>query len=747
MPTKATAAKIVVSDWDPLEESAAADPGAAHASLRAKHPIAFSERWGGFWALTKYEDIVAVTQDPESYSSFKANIPTATGPDDPARGPLELDPPFHGPYRTLLNPYFAPRRIRAFEDEIRAIAGELLDAVIGTDTTDVVPDLTFPMPVRVLCAFLGLPPEDGMQLKVWANEVITYAREGNREGHRAANAAMYNYIRGVIAERRAHPRDPEVDLICGLIEGKVDGTRLTEAQIAGTLRLLFAAGHGTTTNAMGNSIRHLGQNIEHQQLLRENPALIPGAVEEILRAWSPSRALGRVATRDIEIRGRRIKAGQKVALIWASGNRDGDAFENPDDIIIDRRPNNHIAFGNGIHTCLGAPLARAELKVLIEELLARTKTFKVAGPVRMAGWPHLGPDSLPVEFQAAEPAERKAPTLLPSAVLAAATQDSHDQTRSAPAADYTGTIIGRRDVASGVVELTLASSDKDVPLPPWKPGAHIDLKLKDGITRQYSLCGDPDQQGVWRVAVLREPVSRGGSVFVHDELKLGMSLDVRGPRNHFALAPSPRYIFIAGGIGITPVLPMIRAAEAAGANWSLLYAGRSLATMAYRDELAQYGDQVTLQPRDTAGRADLSALLSSPVADTKIYCCGPQTLLQTVEELCQAWPSGSLHVEHFLAKPIDTEDGALDDFDVVLKRSGATVHVGRDMSIVDACAQIGVNIPTSCLEGTCGSCETAVLGGVPAHRDSVLTPEDKAENAYMMPCISRSCSRRLTLDL
>lgn len=725
--------KETAADWDPLSPEALADPTAEHARLRAEHPVARSERWEGFWALTRYDDIVRVTQDPETFSSLKASIPASTQPEDPVRGPLEVDPPAHAPYRALLNPYFAPRQIRRLEPEIRAIAAELLDGAIAAGTVDVVAEVAFPMPVRVLCAFLGLPPEDGMQLKYWANEVIRGAREGDRDAHRAANEAMYDYVRQVIRDRRANPRDPESDLTSGLLGSTLGGEPLSEEQVAGTLRLLFAAGHGTTTNGIGNCISYLAQHPQEQEMLRERPEMIPNAVEEILRVWSPSRALGRVATRDVDLHGRRIRAGEKVALVWASGNRDESVFDEADTVRIGRKPNKHIAFGNGIHTCLGAPLARAELKILVEELLARTESFEPAGAPQMAGWPHVGPESLPVSFRAA--ARR------PDA--------PREGTTSAPppsARDYPAVVVGRRELTDEIVEITLAGAGPEA-LPRWEPGAHVDLKLESGIVRQYSLCGEPEWNGVWRIAVLREPAGRGGSRFVHDELHPGRTLIVHGPRNHFALQASPNFLFIAGGIGITPLLPMIRSAEARGAEWSLLYAGRSLDTMAYRDELARFGDRVTLHPRDCGRRADLGELLARPRPDTQVYCCGPESLVAAVEQQCESWPAGSLHLERFAARPIDEADNALDEFEVEFWRSGITVRVDADTSIVEACEAAGVTIPTSCNEGTCGSCESVVLGGVPAHRDSVLSAEDRAEGRFILPCVSRSCTSRLTLDL
>ncbi len=301
-------------------------------------------------------------------------------------------------------------------------------------------------------------------------------------------------------------------------------------------------------------------------------------------------------------------------------------------------------------------------------------------------------------------------------------------------------------VADGVVALTLADPDGDT-LPPWTPGAHVDLLLAPDLVRQYSLCGSPSDSRTIRVGVLREPHSRGGSAFVHDQLSVGSRVRVRGPRNHFPLVASQRYLFVAGGIGITPLLPMMAEATAAGAQWSLLYGGRSRASMAFTDELARYSDRVTLAPQDEVGLLDLDAALGTPQLDTLVYCCGPEPLLAAVEQRCAGWPAGSLHLERFAAKPGASTSGDDHAFEVELAQTGVTLAVPADRSIFDVVQEAGVSVIGSCLEGICGTCETFVLEGEPEHRDSVLSDEEHAAGETMMICVSRCRGARLVLDL
>jgi ferredoxin-NADP reductase len=307
-------------------------------------------------------------------------------------------------------------------------------------------------------------------------------------------------------------------------------------------------------------------------------------------------------------------------------------------------------------------------------------------------------------------------------------------------------VTGYETAAEGVVTLTLADPQGG-DLPGWSPGAHIDLQLGESLVRQYSLCGGMSDRSAWRVGVLLDPESRGGSKLVHEELHEGATVRIRGPRNHFPLVHSPRYQFVAGGIGITPILTMIEAAQARGADWHLLYGGRERASMAFLDELEPHGERVTVCPQDESGMLDLASVLGEPRDDTLVYCCGPEGLLAAVEEKCASWPEGSLHIERFAAKEVEAPDDALATFEVECQRSGVTVTVPADRSIYEVVEEAGVDVLGSCMEGVCGTCECDVIEGEGDHRDSVLSEAEKARGDTIMICVSRSRSERLVLDL
>jgi ferredoxin-NADP reductase len=306
-------------------------------------------------------------------------------------------------------------------------------------------------------------------------------------------------------------------------------------------------------------------------------------------------------------------------------------------------------------------------------------------------------------------------------------------------------LVRKETIADGVVRLTLRHPDGES-LPGWKPGAHVDLVLTDDMTRQYSLCGNPHDRSILQVAVLREEAGRGGSRYVHDVLVEGQRVHLRGPRNHFALVETRRYLFIAGGIGITPILPMIDAAAAAGAQWELHYGGRSRRSMAFLESLERDSGHLTLHPQDEVGLIDLDALLGTPRPDTRIYCCGPEPLLVAVEQRCADWPTGSLHLERFAPKDVG-EPVLTGAFEVELALTGRTLTVPPDRSILQVVEDSGLSVLSSCQEGTCGTCETTVLAGEVDHRDSLLTPDEQAANDTMFICVSRAACPKLVLEL
>ncbi|MEV7415826.1 PDR/VanB family oxidoreductase [Streptomyces sp. NPDC089919] len=296
-----------------------------------------------------------------------------------------------------------------------------------------------------------------------------------------------------------------------------------------------------------------------------------------------------------------------------------------------------------------------------------------------------------------------------------------------------GRITRREVIAEGVVRIRVESAD----LPAWQPGAHVDVHLPSGLIRQYSLCGDPAEAGAYTFATRLVEDGRGGSREVHERLVEGAELELRVPRNRFALVPAPRYVFLAGGIGLTPVLPMLRALGP-DADWHLYYGGRSRATMPFLPELAGYGDRVTVVPQDEAGLLDLS-FLADLAPGTAVYCCGPEPLMDAVADLV---PAGDLHLERF-APAGDPVPGR--PFTLELRASGRTVEVPADSTTLAAVRAALPDTPYSCEQGFCGTCKHRVLSGAVDHRDDHLTDEERQDSILL--CVSRAAGDHLVLDL
>ncbi|AUM75120.1 PDR/VanB family oxidoreductase [Paracoccus jeotgali] len=311
-------------------------------------------------------------------------------------------------------------------------------------------------------------------------------------------------------------------------------------------------------------------------------------------------------------------------------------------------------------------------------------------------------------------------------------------------------VCARDALADGIVGLTLAPVDGGQ-LPEWTPGAHLDLKLPlkadDGaeVIRQYSLCGDPRDRSCYRIGVLREAAGRGGSAYVHDRLAPGEVIRINAPRNHFPFEPTARTLFIAGGIGITPILPMVRQAAAEGHDWQLIVATRDRSRLAFEADFAALDPaRVTFHFHAEKGLLDLDAVLGPLGAETTVYSCGPTGLLDALTQRSEGAP-WQLRIERFAAsEPVDT---AGKGFDVICASSGERLRVGEGQTILEVVRPAGYKIESSCKDGICGTCETRVLRGMPDHRDSVLTAEERAANDYMMICVSRAQGSELELDI
>lgn len=388
------------TDFDFFHPEFVQDPYPIFDEMRAQCPVAHTDRSGGYFVVTKYDDLAKVAHDPATFSSRQIVISEGDyGPGSTMGGagapPITSDPPYHTSYRRLLLPAFSPQKIDAWLPRTRKICDDLIDKFIANGSCDASEDYAQHIPTTVIALMLGVPPEDGLMFTRWVYQLI----EGGLTNPEAAipvSMEMLPYLSKQITDHRENPKD---DLISYLIDVEHDGRRLTDPELAGTIMLLLFAGIDTTWSSIGSSIWHLAQHPDDLRRLREEPELMTFAVEEFLRAYSPV-TLAREVVKETEFNGCPMKPGDRVLMPFPSGNRDPEHFEDADKVIIDRKENRHYAFGVGIHRCLGSNLARMEMRVALEAFINRVPEFHLVEPetVRWSVGPVRGPRVIPLVF-------------------------------------------------------------------------------------------------------------------------------------------------------------------------------------------------------------------------------------------------------------------------------------------------------------------------------------------------------------
>jgi cytochrome P450 len=360
-------------------------PAAIFDEIRSGCPVKHTDAWGGYWVVTRYDDVATVAKDPATFSNRRSVTIPPSLPDDapmpekPLGIPLMVDPPEFGEWRRMLNPWFSPQTTERLVPGMRELTNRLIDEFVETGSADLYDDLVSPMPAITICRIVGLPEEEWHSFADPVHESLQRHPSEQLSGDAQAayssrHAASAGRMLEIAEQRRAEPKD---DLLTHLVQAEVFGRPLEPMEIAQIANIMVAGGVDTTTNAVGAQLVHLGRNPELRRRLAASPELIPSAIEEFLRVWSPFQGLGRFVLRDTVVGGQEIKAGEKVWISWQAANLDPAEFPDPHEIVVDRQPNRHIAFGLGIHRCIGAHLARAEMRVVLEELLRRVPDFEV----------------------------------------------------------------------------------------------------------------------------------------------------------------------------------------------------------------------------------------------------------------------------------------------------------------------------------------------------------------------------------
>jgi cytochrome P450 len=383
--------------FDPLDPETLRDPHRRYRELRARCPLAHSERWGGFWLLSRYEDVLAVSKQHQTFVNSVQNVVpavTTTG----RRPPLHFDPPEHTQWRKALSGPFKLHALAQLEQRMRALTVELLAPLIERGHAELMSELAGTLPVLNLCVFLNAPEEDAsLRIKQLSDDFLRAYQSRDAAALERESRRLYALAAEILEARKRQMLDPESDIASAILQVRIDGQPASEELMLGAMRQLLVAGHVAVTMMMGSAAHHLAEDPALQAQLRSAPERIGSALEELLRLHAPNQGFCRTPAHDVELLGQSLRAREPVVLSYPSANRDETKFEQPDQFQFDREVK-HLAFGNGVHKCPGELLARLELRIFIEELLARTTSFTLAGEMELARWPEHGPRRLRLAF-------------------------------------------------------------------------------------------------------------------------------------------------------------------------------------------------------------------------------------------------------------------------------------------------------------------------------------------------------------
>ena len=755
----------MADQFDPFQDAYMADPAEFVRWAREQMPVFYSPKLD-YWVVTRYQAIKDIFRDPITFSPSNVLEPVGSPPPEfkeilaqydyaMNRTLVNEDEPMHMARRRVLMEPFTPEHLREHEPMVRRLVTEAIDRFIDKGRVDLVRELFWDVPFSVALHFLGIDDDaDRATMKRFAiaHTVNAFGRPTPEQSVEIAHTVgQFWQFSGQVLEKMRQTPDGPGWMRYSIRQQKLHPEVVTDSYLHSMMMAIIVAAHESTSFAATNALKLLLEHPDDWRDLCANPELISPAMEECLRHSGSIASWRRRATREVEIEGVQVPAGARLLLVVNSANRDPRQFGDPDLFDI-RRDNSveHLTFGFGAHQCLGKNIGRMEMQIMIGELSRRLPHMSLA-PQKF-GYVHnlafRGPRALEVEWDPQANPERRNPAIR---------QWEQEVRLGAPLAKNAVRLLkveSVRKVAQDTVLLRLVSQHGSA-LPQWSPGAHIDIECGEGgLARQYSLCGNPADRGAWEVAVLKDPESRGGSNWIHANVKAGAVLRVRGPRNHFHMDESHqgRYVFVAGGIGITPVMAMARRARELGRPYEFHYSCRTRDWLAFGDELAAlHAECLRLHISEEGQRNDFAALLGSMAGeDVQIYACGPNRMLEALQQAVDAvgLPEGTLHVEHFSNEQPKLDPAKEQPFQVELRNTGLTLTVSNEATLLDTLRAKNIDVQSDCEEGLCGVCEVPVISGEIDHRDSILSPGERRESKRMMSCCSRAKQGgKLVLDL
>lgn len=748
--------------FDPFQDAYMANPSEFVRWAREQLPIFYSPRLD-YWVVTRYATIKDIFRDPVTFSP--SNVLEPVEPPAPevadilkqydyrmSRTLVNEDEPIHMARRRVLMEPFTPEHLREHEPMVRQLVNDAIDGFIDDGKADLVRQLCWDVPFSVALHFLGIDDENDreeMHKFAIAHTINAFGRPTPEQRKEIAHTVgqFWQFSGKVLEKMRKTPDGPGWMRYSIRQQARYPDV-VTDSYLHSMMMAIIVAAHETTTFATANALKFLLENRSVWEEICNDPELICPAVEESLRHVGSIASWRRRTTREVEVEGVRLPAGARLLMVVHAANHDPAMFPDPDTFDI-RRDNaaQHLSFGFGAHQCLGKNLARMEMQIIISELTRRLPHMQLM-PQEYEYVHNLafrGPQHLWVSWDPARNPER---------MVDLASKPQPEVRIGAPLARHLSRplrVARARMVGEGLLHLRLESPDGKA-LPGWTPGAHIDIECgSPDLTRQYSLCGDPEDRSGWEVTILLDPNSRGGSAWLHQQATTGTVLKVRGPRNHFSLDTSDNapLLFVAGGIGVTPIMTLAAAARKAGRDYQFHYSAKRDTCMPFVEELRQlHAERLHCHVSANGARNDFDVMLKQVAPGTQVYACGPSRMLEALAEAMQrnGFPESALHVELFSADASGA-NASNQPFTVELQVSGLTLEVPADRSLLEVLRANNIDVQSDCEEGLCGTCEVGVLEGEVDHRDVVLSPAERRSNCRMMSCCSRAAGNRLKLEL
>lgn len=747
------------ADFDFLSQEFVDDPWKHSEYAFENQPVFYSHKTG-YWVVTRYEDCLKIFKDTDNYTAHTALEKTVKLSDenqavldsygyDFRDTIVNTDEPIHNPRRRALEQPFMVDELRKLEPMVRETVDSYIDEFIDDGETDIFKNLLHISPLTVALKFMGIPADDMEKIHRYSLGHAT-ATWGKATLEQQANVAVTNGKFWQHSQRvlnkllLAEEKEPGTGWVPHSIRAhREDPESVPMYYLRSKTMSAVTAAHDTTANSASNLFIYLlSERPDLWNLLKEKPELIPNAIEESFRLNGGSHAWRRRTLNEVEVRGVKIPAGERVLLVTSAANRDPEMF--PDPHIFDLYRDNvtkHLLFGYGIHQCMGRNLARLQIQMLLQQLLKRLPHIEMDPNQDFGRLPSVsfrGPQTIKVTWDPEKNPER----------LGEISDENPEIVYNGPSRELKTRemkVTKVQDVTDKVRSITLEPLE-DIDLPQAFSGAHIEIDA-GGLNRQYSLVRMTPKS--WEIAVQLEDESRGGSKWIHENVNEGSIVKVRGPRNNFRFGVDTKKLILVGaGIGITPMLAMADEAKREGIEYELHYSGSSKTKMSYLEDIVRdHGANAHLYISDEDNRMDISQFADRYEEGVQLLTCGPDRFTNEVLEVTKDWPEDAVRRESFTATTL-LDPSKNKPFTVELNSTGVEYEVPANMTLLETLENAGVELYAECREGLCGTCEVGIISGDAEHRDQVLTAKEKQANNSIMTCVSRGCAgEKLVLDI